>query len=260
MKTPSAAWWPPGCCCFQTCESNNRAALLTGSWSWVASQKATNRGLKNAFGIFLKKLQEFCVSFFHALIVKWNARPPFSCVCIFPPCGHFLGLQGQGHAHLRIIRHVLNRRASPLWGRDPTILKQRTGIKEMRGTLGRTHTNTHIQPSGTVAKARGHLLDLEVTRALLLNREGNLAYTLSGGKSLVNDEATPKEVKFTQSGLFDFSLWNETVDWGVVCHKGARHFFTSLFCGTGLVLFNSLFLLSLYWWCLKNSLSVSKLH
>lgn len=140
----------------------------------MALQKATNRGSKKQFWDICRNFTS-CFLVFHALIVKLNARPPFSCMCIFPPCGHFLGLQGQGHAHLRIIRHVLNRRASPLWGRDPTILKQRTGIQEMRGTLGRTHTNNHIQPSGTVAtfKAQGRLLDLEVTRALFTNREGN---------------------------------------------------------------------------------------
>lgn len=37
-------------------------------------------------------------------------------------------MQG-GHDHLRIIRHVLNRCAIPLRGRNPTILKQRRGDK-----------------------------------------------------------------------------------------------------------------------------------
>lgn len=60
---------------------------------------------------------------------------PFFAYTYFP-MRPVLGLQGQGHAHLRIVGHVLNRRASPLRGRDPTILKQRTWIKEMRGTLG----------------------------------------------------------------------------------------------------------------------------
>lgn len=83
-------------------------------------------------------------------------------------------------------------------------LETKDGIKEMRGTLGLTHTNTHIQPSGTSAafKARGRLIDLELTRALLLNREGHYLISLDGVKSLVNDVAIPKGVKFTQSGLF----------------------------------------------------------
>lgn len=41
----------------------------------------------------------------------------------------------------------------------------------MRGTLGLTHTNSYIQPSGMAAalKARGRLIDLELDRALSLN-------------------------------------------------------------------------------------------
>lgn len=38
---------------------------------------------------------------------------------------------------------------------------------------------------------------------------GELVYTLS--ESLATDEATPKEVKFTQSTIFDFSLWDDRV-------------------------------------------------
>lgn len=63
----------------------------------------------------------------------------------FPHQAH-LTLQGQGHAHLRIIGHVRNRWASPLRGRDPTILKQRIGVKEVRVTFALTHK--HIQPMG----------------------------------------------------------------------------------------------------------------
>lgn len=75
-------------------------------------------------------------------MVKKNARPPVFNMYTFPHQAH-LTLRGQGHAHLRIIGHVLNRWARPLRGRDPTILKQRTGVKEMRVASSLIHINTH---------------------------------------------------------------------------------------------------------------------
>ncbi len=93
-------------------------------------QKA--RALEVAPGVFL----------WSRFMVKKNARPPVLNMYTFPHQAH-LTLQGQGHAHLRIIGHVLNRRASPLRGRDPIILKQRTGVQEMRVTFALTHTQTH---------------------------------------------------------------------------------------------------------------------
>lgn len=106
---------------------------------------------------------------------------PFFAYTYFP-IRPVLGLQGQGHAHLRIVGHVLNRRASPLRGRDPTILKQRTWIKEMRGTLGwHIQTLTYSPCDGGQFKARGRLINLELTKGLFLKasfkrRGGPISY------------------------------------------------------------------------------------
>lgn len=59
-----------------------------------------------------------------------------------------------GHDHLRIIRHVLDRCAIPLRGRNPTILKQSRGVKEVRAT----HTNTYNQPEQENPAPPGALL------------------------------------------------------------------------------------------------------